>query len=72
MILWYYQIWPKVVWKVVNGLMEVITKTSQKTLTLKKIKVRYFFRAVYHSKKHVTPHTVIASILEVILNILQR
>ena len=32
----------------------------------------FFFRAVYHSKHHVIPHPVIAGILDVILNILQR
>ena len=31
-----------------------------------------FFRAVYHSKKSVIPHSVIAAILEVILNISKR
>ena len=37
-----------------------------------KKRVLYFFRAVYHSKNHVIPCPVIAAILDVILNILQR
>ena len=36
---------------------------------LQKIRVCYFFRAVYHSKNHVVPHPVNAIILDVILNI---
>ena len=31
-----------------------------------------FFCAVYHSKSYVIPHSVIAAILDVILNILKR
>ena len=31
-----------------------------------------FFRAVYHSKKSVIPHSVIAAILDFILNISKR
>ena len=31
-----------------------------------------FFCAVYHSKTYVIPHSVIAAILQVILNILKR
>ena len=58
-----------VVWKVAHGLMDMITKTTTKTL--RKISL-WFFRAVYHSKTHVISHPVIAAILEVILNILQR
>ena len=53
MILWYYQIWPKVVWKVVHGLMDTVTRTkTKKTLPSWKTRahVCYFFRAVYHSK----------------------
>ena len=34
--------------------------------------VRYFFRAVYYNKYHVIPRSVIAVILDVILNILQH
>ena len=55
----------------VHGLMDTITRTKTKTLPLRKIRVCYFFRAVYHSKSHVIPHPVIAAILDVILNILQ-
>ena len=57
MILWYYQIRPKVVWKVHGA--------WTKTLPLQKVRV-------YHSKNHVIPHSVIADILNVILNFLQR
>ena len=69
MILWYHQIWPKVVWKVHVRLMD---RTKTKTIPLRKIRVCYFFHAVYRSKNHVVPHRVIAAILDVILNILQR
>ena len=41
-----------------------------KTLPLQKIRVRYFFHVVYHSKNHVISHPVIAAILDIILNIL--
>ena len=33
---------------------------------------QFFFSAVYHSKNYVIPHSVIAAILDVILNILER
>ena len=70
MIFWYYQIWPKVVWKVVHGFMDTITRTkTQKTLPLRKIRVCYFFRAVYHSKNHEIPNLGIAVILKVILKL---
>ena len=49
----------------VHGLMDTIPRTKTKTLPLRKIRV-------YHSKNHVIPHPVIAAILNVILNILQR
>ena len=71
MILWYYQIRPKVVWKVYGAWDDgynsqnkdiIITITKNKSL---------FFRAVYHSKKHVIPHRATAASLDVILNILQ-
>ena len=45
-------------------LPEHITISKNKSLC-------YFFRALYHTK-NVIPHPVIAAILEVILNILQR
>ena len=56
----------------VHGLMDTIPRTKTKTLPLRKIRVCYFFRAVYQSKNHVISHPVIAAILDVILNILQR
>ena len=31
-----------------------------------------FYHAVYHSKNHVIPHSVIADILDIILNISKR
>ena len=68
MILWYNQVRPKVV----HGLMNTITRAKTKKLPLRKIRVCYFFRAVHHSKTHVIPQPVIAAILDVILNILQR
>ena len=57
MTLWFYQIWPKVVWKMVHGLMDTRTKT--KTIPNTKNKSPLFFRTVYHSKNHVIPHRVI-------------
>ena len=39
----YYQIWTKVVWKVVHGLMDTLTRTKTKTLQLRKIRVCYVF-----------------------------
>ena len=54
-----------------HGLIDTIPRTKTKTLPLRKLRVRYFFRAVYHSKYHVILIRVIAAILEVILNILQ-
>ena len=57
----------------VRGLMNTITRAkTKKTLSLRKIRVCYYFRVVNHSKNHVIPHPVIAAILKVILNILQR
>ena len=73
MILWYYKIGQKWSGKcMVHGLMDMIPRTKTKTSPLQKIRVCYFFRAVYHSKNHVIPHPVIAAILNVILNILQQ
>ena len=70
-ILWYYQIRPKVVSKMHGAWMDTISRTKTKTLPLRKLRV-CFFHAVYYRKKHVIPHPVIAAILNVILNILQR
>ena len=51
--------------------MNTITKTKTKK-TLRKARVCYFLCAVYHSKNYVIPHSVIAAILDVILNISKR
>ena len=70
-IIWYYGIirsdqrW-------YMGLWIRLPEQRQKPLPLRKIRVCYFFRAVHHSKTHVISHPVIAAILDVILNILQR
>ena len=60
------------VWKVAHGLMDMITRIKTKNITITKNKSVIFFNAVYHSKAHVISHPVIAAILDVILNILQR
>ena len=66
MILWYFQIRPKVVWKMYGALIDGYdSQNKDKNITITKIRV-------YHSKNHVTPHPVIAAILNVILDILQR
>ena len=73
MILWYYQIRPKVVWKVHGAWIDTYDfHNKDKNITITKNKSMLFFRAVYHSKNHVIPHPVIAAILDAILNILQR
>ena len=73
MILWYYKIWPNVVWKVEHGLMDTITRTKTKNITVMKKKSPLFFPcSVSLQQKHVIPRPVIAAILHVILNILQR
>ena len=65
MILWYYQIRPKVVWKVHGAWIDGYDSQDKDTnIPLRKIRVCYFFRAVYHSKKHMIPHPVIAAIFE--------
>ena len=70
MILWYYQIWPKVVWKMHGAWIdECDSQNKDKNITITKNKSLLFFRAVYHSKNHVIPHRVIAAILDVISNI---
>ena len=56
MILWYYPILPKVVWKVQGAWMDGYDpQNKDKTLPLRKIRDCYFFLAVYHSKNHVIP-----------------
>ena len=45
---------------------------QRQNITITKNRVCYSFHAVYHSKNHVIPHPVIAAILDVILNIVQR
>ena len=68
-----YHIWPKVVWKVHGAWIDGYdSQNKDKNITIAKIRVCYFFNAVYHSKNHVIPHPVIAAILYAILNILQR
>ena len=72
MILWFIRSGQK--WSekcMVHGLVETIPRTKTKTLSLRKIRVCYFFCAVYHSKNHAIPLRVIAAILDVILHILQ-
>ena len=68
----YYQIQPKVVLKVVHGMMDAITRTKTKTLPLRKKSVCYFFGCSVSEQTHVIPHPAISVILDVILNILQR
>ena len=48
------------------------SQNKDKNITITKNKSLLFFRAVYHSKNDVIPHPVIAAILNVIFNILQR
>ena len=59
---------PKVVWKVVHGLMYTITRTKTKKLFLY-VKFNPLF---FPRKTYVIHHPVIAAILDVILNILHR
>ena len=74
-IIWYYgiirsgQTWSGKC--MVRGLMDTIPRTKTKSLPLRKIRVCYFFCAVYHSGNHVIPHPVIAAIFNVSFNILQ-
>ena len=56
----------------VHELIDTIPRTKTKTLPLRKMRVCYFFHAVYNSKNNVIPYRVITAILDVILNILQR
>ena len=46
------------------GLIDTIPRTKTKILQLQKISL-LFFRAVYHSKKHVIPYPGIDAILDV-------
>ena len=73
MILWYYQIRQKVVWKLHGAWIDGYdSQNKDKNITITKNRsLLFFFRAVYHSKNYVIPHPVIAAILDVILNILQ-
>ena len=75
MIAWYYQIRPKVVWKVHGAWIDGYnSQNKDKKITITKNKSLLFFpsSAVYHSKNYVILHRVIAAILDVILNVLQR
>ena len=66
MILWYYQIRSKVVRKVHGAWIDgYVSLNKDKNVTITKIRV-------YYSKNHVIPRPVIAAILNIILNILQR
>ena len=57
--------------KVVYGLTNTIAKTKTKKTSLK-VWVCYFFRELYQSKNNVIPHSIIAVILDIILNISKR
>ena len=48
------------------------SQNRDKNITITKIKSLLFSHAVSYSNNHVIPHPVIAAILNVILNILQR
>ena len=73
MILWYYQVRQKVVWKVHGAWIDGYDlQNKDKNITIMKNKSLLLFLAVYHSKNPVISHPVIATILDVILNILQR
>ena len=66
-MIWFYRIRPKVVWKVHGACIDGYDSPEQRLKHYHYEKIR-----VYHSKNHVIPHPVIAAILNVILNILQR
>ena len=51
----------------VYGLIITIIKTKTKNNITKSMSL-LFYRAVYHSKNNVIPHSVIAAILDIILN----
>ena len=62
----YYQIQPKVVWKVHGAWIDGYDSLNKdKNITITK-------KESIHSNNHVIPHPVIAAILNVILNILQH
>ena len=53
-------------WKVHGApIDEYDSQNKDKSITITKKKSLLFFRAVYHSKKHVIPHAIIAAILDV-------
>ena len=61
------------VWKVLGAWIDGFdSQNKDKNITIMKIKRLIFFHAVYYSKNHVIPHPVVAAILSVILNVLQR
>ena len=64
-----YQIQPKVVWKVVHGLMDMITRTKKKNITITKNKSLLFFSCSLSKQNPWISHPVIAAIFDVILNI---
>ena len=47
-------------------------QNKDKNSIMKSMSLLFFFRAVYYSKNHVIPHSVIAAILDVILSIPKR
>ena len=47
-------------------------QNKDKISITKSMSLFFFFRAMYYSKKHVIPHSVIAAILDVILSISKR
>ena len=51
--------------------MNTIIKTKPKNNITKSMRL-LFYRAVYHSKNHEIPHSVIADIFDIILNISKR
>ena len=65
---------PKKLWKVHGMSIDGYdSQNKDKNITITKSKsLLLFFHAVYQRKNYVIPHPVIAAILDVILNILQR
>ena len=60
MMLWYYQIWPKDVWKVHGAWIDGYDSPNKnKNITITKNKSLSFFRAVYNSKNHVILHVLL-------------
>ena len=70
----YYQIRPKVVWKVHGAWIDDYdSQNKDKNITITKNKSLLFFPcSVIIANTQVIPHRVIGAILDVILNILQR